>query len=464
MVNDGSGSNVETIVFRYTNGTMSRRDTPPLCSLASTPALPNLYASPFYAQTLRDLPRSFVHKKSSPWNSYTNRETPQSLVFFSFTRLPEHQDPFPLASTAANTKMLILNDAEVCRVFTVEVAIESQRLAFSGTENVPARLILPTPSGPILFKPASVESSPSSPNSAVHVGLKIVSVRPLNASLSPPQATVPATVLLLDSSTGIVSAVIAGTALTAIRTAAGSALATSLMCRNSSPEALLVFGSGMQGEEHVKAMCFVKPSIRRVVIANRTVSNAQSLIERLQVMLPSVTSFAALSLSDSPSDVSAVSAAVRSSDVICCCTNSSVPLFSGNDLKRDCHINAVGSYTPSMQELDGNTVSRCVIVPDCAGALSTSGDLLSASIAPPLPKTVGGRGSGDGRVPCDLRGLLAGAFVDGGGEQGGGGGEEGGRMMCTLFKSVGVACQDVAAATVVVERARAMGVGIEVPM
>lgn len=349
--------------------------------------------------------------------------------------------------------MLILNDAEVSRVFTMDLAIESQRLAFSGAENVPTRLLLPTPSGPILLKPAGVQSSssPSSPEgAALHVGVKIVSVRPKNSSLSPPQATVPATVLLLDEATGVVSAVLAGTALTAIRTAAGSALATSLMCRKDKPEVLLIFGAGMQGEEHAKAMCAVKPSITTVLVANRSLSNADSLLVRLRAALPGVSSFSSLLLSDA----TAVSLAVRSADVICACTNSSTPLFSGADLKPDAHLNAVGSYTPAMQEVDAETVKSSVVVVDSAGALASSGDLLAAEIAPPLPKSLG---TGDSRVPCDLRGLLAGEFVDGGGVSGG-------KLKCTFFKSVGVACQDVAAAQKIVERAREMGVGIEVPM
>ena len=110
-----------------------------------------------------------------------------------------------------------------------------------------------------------------------------------------------------------------------------------------------------------------------------------------------------------------------------------------------------------MQELDSLTVSSSVIVVDVSSALTSSGDFLAplaAGLSPPFPLELGMVG---GRVPCDLRGVVAGEFVDKGR------GEEGG-FRCTLFKSVGVANQDVAAAAFIVARARELGIGTEVKM
>ena len=102
----------------------------------------------------------------------------------------------------------------------------------------------------------------------------MVSVREANPELGLP--SVPATMLMFDAATGLPSALLAATWLTALRTAAGSAVATRALAPEQ-PEQLVVFGAGMQGDAHVDAMLSVRPSLSRVAIVNRSLPRAQEL-------------------------------------------------------------------------------------------------------------------------------------------------------------------------------------------
>ena len=209
------------------------------------------------------------------------------------------------------------------------------------------------------------------------VGAKIVSVRPSNAALSPPLPTVPATILLLDDATGTLTTLINSTLLTAIRTAAGSALATQRLRSGKSTSSLAVFGAGMQGVQHARHILHSFPSVTSVKIMNR--SEPRALAARASLAAEfggrvACISFEVVLLSDRPG----VQAAVEGADVICLCTNSSEPLFDAGWLKEGAHINGVGSFTPYMQEVDAGTVGRCdKVVLDSFEALPV-GDIAKA--------------------------------------------------------------------------------------
>ena len=121
-----------------------------------------------------------------------------------------------------------------------------------GEASVPDRIVLPVLkyNGFTLFKPATFGSK---------LGDKCISIRPRNAETGMP--TVPATILTIDEETGMVKSMIEGTWLTAMRTAAGSAIATEIMASETA-QVLTVFGAGMQADTHIEAILCVRPGIK----------------------------------------------------------------------------------------------------------------------------------------------------------------------------------------------------------
>ena len=137
----------------------------------------------------------------------------------------------------------------------------------------------------------------------------------------------------------------------------------------------------------------------------------------------------------------------RSADLICATTNSSTALWEGAWLKPSAHVNAIGSYTPEMQEVDAATMTRSWVVLDEPGAAESSGDVCIPLAA--------------GAITQESNGLLTlGSLLL---MQGPGSTvappARGGSTDCTLFKSVGVAVQDVSTAAAAVARAEEMGIG-----
>ena len=273
----------------------------------------------------------------------------------------------------------------------------------------------------------------------VIMGLKVVSVRGDNpAKYGKP--TVPATIMLLNSETGECSAVMGGTYLTAARTAAGSAIATELCLRRYSQhetlsiDHLVVFGAGLQGHAHIKALEKVA-LIRKVTLINRT-------LERMQTLKRELTNIAhveTLLLDQSEG----IRAAVKRASVIVTATNSATPLFQGCWVPSGCHLVSVGSYTPDMQELDNTIVNRCQIIYDTPEALQV-GDL--KHLSPENSQNLIGL---LGDIMADPTLMESHRSAD---------------LGCTLFKSVGTAIQDVITAQAVLKKARELGIGIEVQM
>lgn len=233
--------------------------------------------------------------------------------------------------------MLVLSDDNVRAAVPMELAISVNAAAFesleSGTAQCPDRAIINAAAGPTLFKPSCLP--PETPGGPEALGLKVVSVREANAEAGLP--TVPATILMFDAATGLPSAVLAATWLTALRTAAGSAVATRALAPQD-VKTLVVFGAGMQAEAHVDAMLCVRPSIASVAIVNRGRPRAEALAAALAATRPGLATMV-LTLED----VAGVERVCRAADVICATTNSSVPLWDGVWLKPRTHVNAIGS-------------------------------------------------------------------------------------------------------------------------
>jgi ornithine cyclodeaminase/alanine dehydrogenase-like protein (mu-crystallin family) len=308
-------------------------------------------------------------------------------------------------------------------------AIEAMKGAFAqlsaGQADVPLRVALQVErhSGVTLFMPAYLATDDQ-------MAVKIVSVFNDNPAKGLP--LIHALVVVLDPTTGRPAAVMDGTALTALRTGAVSGAATDLLARRGAHVAA-IFGAGAQGRTQLEAVCAVRP-IREAwvydVVLERAVAYADEMSQRLS--LP-------VGVAESPAG------AVRRADVICTATTSSSPVFEDADVRPGTHVNAVGAYTPQMQEIPAETVLRAKVVIDHREAsLAEAGDLLI-----PLQRGL----MAEDHIYAELGELVSGR------RPGRASSEE-----ITLFKSVGVAVQDVAAAGAVLETARRLGLGTEVAL
>jgi ornithine cyclodeaminase len=248
------------------------------------------------------------------------------------------------------------------------------------------------------------------------LGVKLVTVMAGNALRG--MATVQAIYVLLDRATGAPRALLDGEALTLRRTAATSALAARYLAR-ADAQNLLVVGAGHLAPYMACAHYALRPKLRRVFIWARDPARSQSAAQWLRDQgLPAQ---AALDLET----------AVRDAQIVSCATTARTPIVHGAWLAAGTHLDLVGSFTPAMREVDDTAAARARIVVDTyAGALAEAGDLLSplasgaisrASIVAELAELV--RGEVDGRTRADE---------------------------ITLFKSVGNALEDLAAAELVV--------------
>lgn len=383
--------------------------------------------------------------------------------------------------------MLVLGERDVRTALDPQACLDVNLRALVAladkTGVVPTRLALPYPGHPhlrvtaaaqdwTLVKPAAYYGGRTAAadqdgggdqddnGRGVVMGLKVVSVRADNPGRGLP--LVPATVLLVDAASGVVSATVAGTHLTAMRTSAGPALAV----RAFRPDAqrLVIFGAGAQAEGHVQLMeVALRRRIPYIAIVNRTLGRAQALQTKLQdgravASSSSGVAAAAPSLIEAVAldDTAAVRRVLAEADVVAATTNSASPLFDGAavTLRRGCLITGIGSYTPDMQEIPRSVVDRSVVVVDTPEAMQV-GDL----------KHLGGedaffRPGGAGTHPVFLAGdaltdpskVLRRSASNSDG------------MDYIFYKAVGTAIQDVLTAQEVVSRANELGIGQNVDM
>jgi alanine dehydrogenase len=248
------------------------------------------------------------------------------------------------------------------------------------------------------------------------LGVKIVTVFPGNARRALP--AVHGTYVLLDAATGVPAAVLDGTALTLRRTAAASALAASYLARPDSRVHLMV-GTGALAPHLVAAHAAMRP-IRQHLVWGRNADKATALAARL----------AADGVAATP--VADLAAAVGMADIVTCATLARDPLIRGAWLRPGAHLDLVGGYTPEMREADDDAVARARVYVDTAAALQEAGDIVQ-----PLASGVLTRD----RIAGDLFALCR-------GERPG----RGDAAEVTLFKSVGTALEDLAAARLAVGR------------
>jgi ornithine cyclodeaminase len=246
------------------------------------------------------------------------------------------------------------------------------------------------------------------------LGCKIVTIFPDNAAAGQP--SLHGHYLLMSGATGAPLALMDAQALTAWRTAAASALAASYLAR-ADAEHLVMIGAGALAPHLVRAHTAVRP-IRRVTLWNRTHGRAVALAFGL-----TVTGIEATIADD-------LETAVREADIVCCATLATEPIVRGAWLKPGAHVDLVGGFTPKMREADNDAIKRARVYVDTrAGAGREAGD-----IAIPLRRGILTKKAIRGDLFELCRGKAKGRTSD---------------QQITLFKSVGCAIEDLAAAMLV---------------
>jgi len=256
--------------------------------------------------------------------------------------------------------LLRVTEADVRNLLPYSKAIELAREAYLrlaiGKAINPDRVWLTVPNGASLFfMPAYVSGQRT-------VSVKIARLNPRNSTVSLP--TVMSDILVYDSQSGVLLAEIPGESLTAIRTAASSAVATDILARRR-VECLGLLGTGRQAEAHVPAIQQVR-DIPRVVIYSRDEDRRKAFAgnisrdNKVEVMA-----------AGSPEEV------VKESDLIVTATTSHTSLFKGELVQNGSHLNAIGAAEPSTREVDSILVKRSILVVDSREqALSTYGDII----------------------------------------------------------------------------------------
>ncbi len=305
-------------------------------------------------------------------------------------------------------------------------AVEAMKEAFAdlsaGRALVPQRAVLDLGGGgAFLVKPAV--------QPAAGLGAKLLSLMPANRERGLP--LIQALVVLLDAETGSPAALCEGAFLTAWRTGAASGAATDLLARPSARRAA-IFGAGVQARTQALAIAAVR-ALDEIRIFARTASSREAFASELDRVLD-----ARVVAADSPA------AAIEGAEIICAATTSTVPVFDGAAVAEGCHVNGVGSYTPEMREVDVELVRRSRIFVDSrSSARLEAGELIEAE------RQKATRAADWAELGEVVEGTQPGRT---------------GEREITFFKSVGVAVQDVAAASAALTRARRLGLGTEIEL
>jgi ornithine cyclodeaminase/alanine dehydrogenase-like protein (mu-crystallin family) len=319
----------------------------------------------------------------------------------------------------------VINSATVRELYPIADAIPGMKQALvrfsAGQLHQHPRVTFEPPGegGKVLLMPAMSGST---------VGLKVLSMFPRAAERGLPG--VQGIVLLIDAVHGEPVAVIDGTAVTEIRTAAVSALATAVMAPPDA-ETLSFIGAGAQARSHLAGLASLQ-AWKSIRIFSRTIARAEQL-----------TAWAAESAGLAVEVVGSATAAVRDADVICTVTSASEPVLADADVAgHGTHINAIGAFGPTWRELPTALMARSRIVVDSReAALSEAGDLLV-----PIKEGVLSQAA----IACELGEILAGRVA----------GRVGAEV--SVFKSLGLPIEDAVACEEIYRRAVERGIGEEI--
>ena len=321
-------------------------------------------------------------------------------------------------------KVLIADQQLVTEVLPMDEAIPAMRRALTllaeGDVVMPLRSYLALPQGD-----AVLGLMPSYMGGLEAVGVKVIAAFPANFGTE--FDTHQGVVLFFDTERGLLRAIVDATAITAIRTAAVSGLVTDLLAKPDAGD-LAIIGAGTQATTHLQAMRAVRP-IRRVRVYSVPAESAAAFAER-----ESRRSGLAVEA------VATAEEAVAGADLICTTTTSSEPVVLGAWVAPGAHVNAVGAYNPSTRELDSDLVAGARLYADRRESLlSEAGEFL-------IPKSEGL--FGDEHIVGEIGELLTGKVAG-----------RGSPDEITLFKSLGIAIEDLAMAQHVYTIAKQRDVG-----
>ena len=314
--------------------------------------------------------------------------------------------------------MLLLTREDIRNAIDMPQAIDACRTGFielsRGTVTVPVRGAMPTGTGITLSMPASYGDMTT---------VKLVTVYGGNAALGLP--TIHSLLIAFNGDNGQPLAVMDAGLLTAIRTGAASGVATDLLARKDA-SVLGVIGAGVQARTQIEAVCAVR-DIKAIRIYSP--NSAPQLAAEIQDKYGAT-------VTATPTRESAV----KGADVVVAATTSSTPVVFWDDLAPGTHVNGVGSFTATMQEVDTALVQNAKVVVDHRESIwEEAGDLI-------IPRAAGDFAEDD--IYAEVGEIAA--------------GNKPGRTSddeITFFKSVGNAIQDVMAVKTVIANAQAHGIG-----
>jgi ornithine cyclodeaminase/alanine dehydrogenase-like protein (mu-crystallin family) len=321
--------------------------------------------------------------------------------------------------------LIVLSQRDVVELLPMKECIGVMASALGalarGESQVPLRTMMRLPNGRDIFAvmPAYVEGPAA-------LGAKIISVFPGNhgTQLDSHQGAV----LLFDAANGSLEAIMDATAITAIRTAAVSAVATRLLARKDADD-LAIIGSGVQAREHLAAIPLVR-HVERVRIWSRNKDNARALRDRYA---PAAEVF------------DTAEQAVRGASIICVATSATEPVVRGDWVAPGAHLNVVGAATPAAREVDTALVKKSRLFVDSrVSALKEPGDIIIPLEEDEITPD---------HIVAEIGELVAGLRV-----------VNRHRDDVTLFKSLGLAVEDIAAAQFIHARAMERGIGVMVDL
>ena len=325
-------------------------------------------------------------------------------------------------------RILVVSQDEVPRLLPMADCMERMagvlRALTAGEALLPLRTVLRLPEGGAFGVMPAYLARPAA------IGLKAITVFPQNEGTE--YDSHQGAVMLFEADHGRLLAIMDASSITAIRTAAVSGVATRALAREDAGD-LAILGSGVQAASHLDAMAAVRP-LRRVRVWSRTPEHAREFARR-----ESERAGVAIEPVDSPR------AAVEGADLVCTVTAARQPVLEGAWIAAGAHVNAVGACFATARELDAAAVARARLYVDAReSALAEAGDFLLAR----------GEGAvGDDHIRGELGDLVLGRVA--------------GRQSAadvTLFESLGLAVEDLAAAHAVLRRALAEDRGLAVEL
>lgn len=305
-------------------------------------------------------------------------------------------------------------------------AIDAMERAYSCLSSnecyIPMRVVTRLPADDLLmlYKPAFVEKD------------KQVTVKFITQREGRPIPGIPAIhgiILVIDSVSGEIMAIMDGEYVTALRTGAASGLATRLFARENA-HTMALFGCGAQGKTQVEAIMCERP-VKKILVFDKDRDRASRFIEELQGETA-----AEMVLCEDTS-------ILKEADIICTATNATEPVFRREEVKKGVHINAIGSFQPHMQEIDPWLIHDArVFLDQTEACLKESGDLIKS-----IQEGIISESHIAGEIGDFLLNRITGRESE---------------DQITLFKSVGVAIQDYVVATDIYKCSLEQGFGIEI--